>query len=56
MEKDKKSIVGAIASGTIKSFNQIAKEHGMEFDATATGNLSGRVRVAPMRRSGDAIG
>jgi hypothetical protein len=54
MEKDKKSLVSAVASGTVKSFNAIAKEHGMEFDATAT--LSGKARVAPMRRSGDAIG
>lgn len=50
LDKDKKNIIGALASGTIKNFGQLAKEHG--FEMTGTAQIAGRasLAVAPMKR------
>jgi hypothetical protein len=54
LDKDKKNIIGALATGTIKNFGQLAKEHGFEVSGAANAHFAGRasVAVAPMQRGG----
>ena len=54
LDKDKKNILGALATGTIKNFGQLAKEHGFEVTGSAAANAKfvGRATVAPLQRGG----